>query len=139
MAERGAGAALAQESLTPVAWRVERRAHHLDGDLVAEQRSHGPIHLAHAAGAQLAGDFVAPVEKGAGFEHVWAYKVLGTGPEFKGARGESRAARSDVRQLGLCPFEEMLEPEVGDLLLDRVLAGAGLQVRGVDAIEILTL
>ena len=85
--QRRAGPALAQETLTAVAGRIERRAHHLDRDLVTEQRPYGPIHLAHATGAQLAGNLVAPVEKSASLEHVWAYKVL----QKAGASGASGA------------------------------------------------
>ena len=63
VAQLRTGTAFAQEPLAQLRRRVERRVHHLDGDLVAELQPAGAVDLTHPAWqTERADDFVAVVE-----------------------------------------------------------------------------
>ena len=64
VAQLGAGAALAQETLAPHRRVGSRPPNDLDGDVVAKQRAVREIDLAHPAGGELARESVLPVEEG---------------------------------------------------------------------------
>ena len=70
MPQLRAGPAFAEKALPAIGRRIERRPHDLDRDLVAKQWPRGAIDRPHAALADGADDFVAPVKDGAGGEHA---------------------------------------------------------------------
>ena len=67
MIERREHFGFALEAREAIRISGDRRGQHLDCDLAFQLRVGGPIHLAHAAHADLCGDFV-DAESGAGSE-----------------------------------------------------------------------
>ena len=65
MVQRGEDFRFALKPREPIVIRRERRRQNLDGDLTLQLRVGRPIHLPHAAFADLGGDFV-DAEAGAG-------------------------------------------------------------------------
>ena len=77
MVQRGEDFRFALEARQPVGVSRQRRGQHLDGDLTLQLRVRRPIHLAHAAFADLGGDFI-DAEAGAGGEgHGFAVDYMG--------------------------------------------------------------